>query len=136
MKRNKQVDNFFIGFFFLIFLVPALVYILFFLNILIEGVPVISWQYLTSSPSSDLADGGIGPVIVATLGTVVMMLVFVVPFGVMTALYLSEYSLNKKFDKFFIFLLYNLSGVPSVVFGIFGLGFFVLNMGSSLDNFF
>ncbi|MBK7868232.1 MAG: hypothetical protein IPJ75_15295 [Ignavibacteriales bacterium] len=65
-----------------------------------------------------------------------MMLVFVVPFGVMTALYLSEYSLNKKFDKFFIFLLYNLSGVPSVVFGIFGLGFFVLNMGSSLDNFF
>lgn len=136
MKRNKQFDNFFIGFFFLIFLIPALVYILFFLNILIEGIPVISWQYLFSAPSSNLADGGIGPVIIATLGTVFLMLVFVVPFGVMTALYLSEYSLNKKFDKFFIFLLYNLSGVPSVVFGIFGLGFFVLNLGSSLDNFF
>jgi phosphate transport system permease protein len=136
MMTSRRIEGFFSSLFFLIFLIPALIYILFFFNILLEGLPVISWQYLVASPSSDLSQGGIGPVIVATLGTVLLMLLFVVPFGVMTALYLSEYSLNKRFDKFFIFLLYNLSGVPSVVFGIFGLGFFVLNLGSELDNLF
>lgn len=118
------------------FLVPALVYILFFLNILVEGAPVISWQYLTAGPSSDPATGGIGPVIAGTLMTVVLMLIIVVPFGVVTALYLSEYSLNRRFDKFFLFLIHNLAGVPSVVFGIFGLGFFVLNIGTGLDELF
>jgi phosphate transport system permease protein len=134
MLRELKIDRLFSFLFAMLFLVPALVYVLFFLNILIGGIPVISWSYLTSDPSADISSGGIGPVIIGTISTVLLMLTFVVPFGVLTALYFSEYSLNKKIDKIFIFLLYNLSGVPSVVFGIFGLGFFVLNLGSKIDQ--
>ncbi len=120
--------------FLLIFLVPALVYILFFLRILTEGAGVINWHYLTAGPSSDPAEGGIGPVIAGTLFTVILMLMIVIPMGVMTALYLSEYSINRRFEKFLLFLIHNLAGVPSVVFGAFGLGFFVLNIGTGLDT--
>ncbi|GAB1349871.1 phosphate ABC transporter permease PstA [Ignavibacteriales bacterium] len=132
--KEAKIDRFVVFVFGMLFLIPALVYILFFAKILIEGIPVISWSYLTSAQSSDLTAGGIGTVITGTLATVFLMLLFVIPFGVITALYLSEYSINRAFDKFFLFMLYNLSGVPSVVFGIFGLGFFVLNIGSGIDN--
>ena len=128
--KEAKIDRFVVFVFGMLFLIPALVYILFFAKILIEGIPVISWSYLTSAQSSDLTAGGIGTVITGTLATVLLMLLFVIPFGVITALYLSEYSINRAFDKFFLFMLYNLSGVPSVVFGIFGLGFFVLNIGT------
>ncbi len=134
MPKNQLVDRIVIPLFAVIFLVPALVYVLFFLKILIEGAPVLSWQYLTAGPSSDPGAGGIGPVIAGTLSTVFLMLLFVVPMGVITALYLSEYSINRKFEKFFLFLIHNLAGVPSVVFGIFGMGFFVLNIGTGLDS--
>lgn len=136
MRKGSTVDKFAVLFFGILFLIPALVYLLFFLKIVIEGVPVITWEYLTSAQSSDLANGGIGTVITGTLATVVLMLAFVIPVGVTTALYLAEYSINRAFDKFFLFMLYNLSGVPSVVFGIFGLGFFVLNIGTGMDSFF
>lgn len=132
--KEAKIDRFVVFVFGMLFLIPALVYILFFAKILIEGIPVISWSYLTSAQSSDLTAGGIGTVITGTLATVFLMLLFVIPFGVITALYLSEYSINRAFDKFFLFMLYNLSGVPSVVFGIFGLGFFVLNIGTGMDT--
>ncbi len=94
-----------------------------------EGISAISLNFLTEMPRSEMREGGILP---AILGTFYLMLgasVISIPIGIITAIYLSEYASNPRVVKIIRLGINNLAGVPSVVFGLFGLGLFVVYLG-------
>ena len=109
-----------------------LVVILYF--IVSRGVGVISWDFLTKAPEDGMVGGGILPAIIGTLCLIVGSLVFAFPIGVFSAIYLNEYMKNGKTKSFLQLMTNNLAGVPSVVFGLFGMALFVnkLKFGDSI----
>lgn len=104
--------------------------------IVFRGAPVISWDFLTSSPTSDHTAGhyGIFPTIVGTVFLVLLMIVLALPLGVFAAIYLTEYAGNTRFARIVRAAVNNLAGVPSIVFGLFGVGFFILFIGRGMDG--
>lgn len=90
------------------------------------GIKAISWEFLTQMPRNGMVEGGLMPAIVGTVYLVVGTILIAVPLGVMAAIYLSEYAGNGRFVRIIRLSLTNLAGVPSVVYGLFGLGLFVL----------
>lgn len=106
-------------------------------DVVIKGWPGISLQFLSSAPSQGMRAGGIGPAIFGTFALVVLMTIAVVPIGVLTAIYLREYARpDSRFARVVDVAVSNLAGVPSIVFGLFGLGFFVQFIGGGIDNVF
>jgi len=99
-----------------------------------KGVSAISWDFLSGMPESGMNAGGIFPAILGTLYLVVGAVVFAVPLGVMAAVYLVEYSRDNLVSRLIKLAIVNLAGVPSVVYGLFGLGVFVvfLDFGVSI----
>ena len=93
-------------------------------------------EFLTENPRESNTEGGVFPAIFGTVLMVFLMTLFVTPFGVLAALYLREYSKGGWFVRGVRVAVNNLAGVPSIVFGIFGLGFFVYLVGGSLDSLF
>ena len=93
-------------------------------------------DFLTGFPREANTEGGIFPAIFGTVTMVLIMSVLVTPFGVLAAIYLREYATQGPFLKAIRVSVYNLAGVPSIVFGVFGLGFFVYLLGGSIDNLF
>ncbi|MFM2091808.1 MAG: hypothetical protein RLZZ127_2297 [Planctomycetota bacterium] len=91
------------------------------------------WAFLTAEPREVNTEGGIFPAIVGTFTMTLMMTLVVVPFGVIAALYLREYARQGALVRFVRISVNNLAGVPSIVFGVFGLGFFVYVMGAGVD---
>lgn len=104
------------------------------LFIISKGFVAISWEFLSEMPRNSMTEGGILPCIVGTLYLSLGALAFAFPVGVGTAVYLNEYAGQGKAVSIIRFAIANLAGVPSVVFGLFGLAFFctVLGMGVSL----
>jgi len=96
------------------------------LYILVQGAPAISWEFLTGFPSDGMRQGGILPAIVGTFYLTVGTAVFSVPLGVAAAIYLSEYAAENMLTRLIRLAIINLAGIPSVVYGLFGLGLFVL----------
>ena len=92
--------------------------------------------FLTGFPREANTEGGIFPAIFGTVTMVLIMSVLVTPFGVLAAIYLREYAKQGPILKVIRVSVYNLAGVPSIVFGVFGLGFFVYLLGGSIDNLF
>jgi phosphate transport system permease protein len=104
-------------------------------NILIGGLPSISWEFLTSSPTEGMTKGGIFPAIVGTFLLVMILSIVGVPVGTITAIYLSEYvDQGSVIVKAIRFAVNTLAGIPSIVFGLFGLGFFVQFAGTGIDH--
>lgn len=104
-------------------------------QIIWEGVPQVSAEFLTEAPTSDMTGGGIWPAIYGTVIMTLLMTVAVVPVGIATALWLSEYAApDSKLAAVVRIAVNNLAGVPSIVFGLFGLGFFVLFIGGTIDD--
>jgi phosphate transport system permease protein len=102
--------------------------------VLVEGAPQLSVQFLSARPTSDMTGGGIWPAIWGTVLMTLLMTVAVVPIGVATGIYLSEYaSRASRLANLVRAAVVNLAGVPSIVFGLFGLGFFVLFVGRGID---
>lgn len=103
-------------------------------NIVLHGLPALSWEFLTQPPKDLGRAGGIYPAIVGTLYLVAGAILFAVPLGVGTAIYLIEYSKEGKVTRAIRTTVDLLNGTPSVVFGLFGLAFLVyfLNLGVSL----
>lgn len=99
--------------------------------ILINGLPHISWEFLTTSPKDFGAEGGILPMIVSTLYVTFFAVLIATPIGVGSAIYLYEYAGEGKFVKAIRFCSESLASLPSIIFGLFGLAFFVefLNLG-------
>ena len=114
------------------FIVFAVGYIL--LDIIIKGIPTISWDFLTGYPRKGGSEGGILPAIVGTIYLIVGSIGVALPLGMASAIYLSEYATQGRFNRMVRLAIVTLAGVPSIVFGLFGLGLFVLffNFGASI----
>ncbi|SJZ34522.1 phosphate ABC transporter permease PstA [Porphyromonas cangingivalis] len=97
--------------------------------IVYNGAGVISWEFLTTAPEEGMTAGGIFPAIVGTLYLIVGSMIFAFPLGVMSAIYTSEYAGNGKIVKFIRVMTNNLSSIPSIVFGLFGMALFVNTLG-------
>jgi phosphate transport system permease protein len=106
--------------------------ILFF--IFYKGIPAISWEFLTGMPENGMKSGGILPAIIGTFLLTLGTAIFSVPLGIGAAIYLSEFAKETRWTKTIRLAIINLSGVPSVVYGLFGLGLFVifLQFGTSI----
>lgn len=94
------------------------------------------WEFLYHNPREANMEGGIFPAIVGTVLMTLVMTLFVVPFGVLAALYLREYAREGPLVSAIRIAINNLAGVPSIVFGVFGLGFFCYIVGGSIDEWF
>ena len=94
------------------------------------------WSFLTENPREANTEGGIFPAIFGTFAMTLLMSLAVVPFGVVAAIYLREYAKQGLFVHCVRIAVNNLAGVPSIVFGVFGLGFFVYFVGGSIDQLF
>lgn len=116
-----------------VIILAALVYMI--TDISIQGKNYLTWEFLTTPPKDGMTGGGIFPAIVGTVLLVLIMSIAGVPIGTITAIYLNEYSKrNSAFTKMIRFAVNTLAGVPSIVFGLFGLGFFVQFMGVGIDK--
>jgi len=94
------------------------------------------WEFLSDDPREANTEGGIFPAIFGTVLMVMIMAVMVTPFGVIAAVYLREYATQGPITRLIRIAVNNLAGVPSVVYGVFGLGFFVYFLGGSIDELF
>jgi phosphate transport system permease protein len=94
------------------------------------------WEFLTADPREANSEGGVWPAIVGTVIMTLLMSIAVVPFGVLASLYLREYAKAGPLVSGVRIAVNNLAGVPSIVFGVFGLGFFCYIMGSGIDGMF
>ena len=97
-----------------------------FIYILIAGLPAISWEFLSGFPRDGMRSGGILPAILGTLYLTLGTALFSVPPGIAAAVYLAEYAPDNGLTRAIRIAMINLSGIPSVVYGLFGLGLFVL----------
>ncbi len=99
-----------------------------------KGIGGISWQFLTDIPRKGMRAGGIFPAIVGTFYLVTGAIIFALPVGLLAAIYLSEYAKDNFLTRMIKLAIVNLAGVPSVVYGLFGLAIFVIffNFGTSI----
>lgn len=99
-----------------------------------QGWSAISWEFLTAMPRNGMREGGIFPAIIGTLYLVAGTMIFSLPLGIMAAIYLTEYAKENWLTRLVKLAIINLAGVPSVVYGLFGLGIFVmfLKFGASI----
>lgn len=109
-------------------------------NIVLQGAPGLSWHFVFAGTERDMFDvqqAGVLPMIIGTSARVILMTLFVLPVGVITAVYLTEYAqAGAWFTRVIRGAVNNLAGVPSIVFGLFGLGFFINFVGGHLDEWF
>jgi phosphate transport system permease protein len=94
------------------------------------------WEFMSDEPREANTEGGIFPAIFGTVMMVILMSILVTPFGVIAALYLREYATQGPITRIIRIAVNNLAGVPAIVYGVFGLGFFVYFLGGSIDQLF
>ena len=126
MRDPHRTQN--IAFFFL-FLVTLLIVVpvgLIIVIIIQKGLPAINWQFLIDMPRQGMRAGGIFPAIIGTIYLVTGAIIFALPIGLLAAIYLSEYSKDNLLTRLIKLAIVNLAGVPSVVYGLFGLALFVV----------
>jgi len=99
------------------------------LFIFIKGFKVLSWEFLTAMPDQGMTKGGIYPAIVGTFYLVLGSMAFAVPIGVLSGIYLNEYAKDGHLKSFLRMMTNNLAGIPSIVFGLFGMSLFVNTLG-------
>jgi phosphate transport system permease protein len=105
-------------------------------NVVWGGREAISWSFLFADPTEGMTEGGIFPAIIGTFFLVLIMSIVGVPFGTITAIYLNEYvERGSRFAQVVRFAVNTLAGIPAIVFGLFGLGFFIQFVGGGMDNF-
>jgi phosphate transport system permease protein len=104
-------------------------------DVIIGGWSVLSWHFLSEAPRDGMTKGGIFPAIFGTVALTLLMTIVAVPAGVATAVYLSEYApADSRLARVIRICIANLAGVPSIVFGLFGLGFFIATVGHGIDT--
>jgi phosphate transport system permease protein len=116
-------------------IIIVLMIVLIVVNFAIIGIPNVSWEFLSGFPRNNNTEGGIFPAIFGTLLLVIIMTLVAVPIGTITAIYLTEYARqNSWFARTIRFAVNTLAGVPSIVFGLFGAGFFIQTVGAGIDQ--
>jgi phosphate transport system permease protein len=135
LKKTKDIKGtFFIGMTKVLFFFLVAVLLLLLGKIVIEGIGVISPEFILDAPRNNMTEGGIGPAIFGTLAVTIIMILLAVPLGVCSAVYLNEYAKDNFLTRIIRTSVNNLAGIPSIVFGLFGLGFFILFIGKNLDE--
>jgi phosphate transport system permease protein len=127
-KRYLKQNIWYFVLMFLSFIVIAFVFGII-IYLIVKGGPTLSWEFISQKPRAGMREGGIMPAIVGTLYLVLGTIVFALPIGVFSAIYLNEYAVKNRFTRIIRLSIINMSGVPSVVFGLFGLGMFVIFFG-------
>jgi phosphate transport system permease protein len=133
ITRN-QIQRLGFGFIILLAVMTVLPILIVILYIFFQGIPAISWEFLTAFPHDGMRAGGILPAIVGTFYLTFGTAIFSVPLGIGAAIYLSEYASDNKWTRLIRIAIINLAGIPSVVYGLFGFGLFVLflSFGTSI----
>jgi len=98
-------------------------------HIIFHGFKVISWEFLTAMPEDGMTKGGIFPAIVGTFYLVLGSMIFAFPIGVLSAIYINEYTKDSLYKRFIKLMTNSLAGIPSIVFGLFGMTLFVNTLG-------
>ncbi len=131
-RQNVQRMGF--GFISLLAFLTVLPIVVVVAYILVQGLPAISLEFITGFPRDGMRAGGILPAIIGTFYLTLGTAVFSVPLGIGAAVYLSEYATENRWTRLIRLAIINLSGIPSVVYGLFGLGLFVifLQFGTSI----
>ncbi len=122
-KRTQKIAFFFLFLATLLVVVPVGMIVVIIVQ---KGIPAINWQFLTDVPRQGMRSGGIFPAIIGTLYLVGGAIIFALPIGLLAAIYLSEYSKENFLSRIIKLAIVNLAGVPSVVYGLFGLALFVV----------
>jgi phosphate transport system permease protein len=133
-KQRQFIENIGFGFLSLVALVTALPILAILIYIIVQGIPSITLGFLTESPYNGMREGGIFPAIIGTIYLTLGTAVFSVPLGLGAAIYLSEYASDNQLTRLIRLAIINLAGIPSIVYGLFGLGLFVLflRLGTSI----
>jgi phosphate transport system permease protein len=135
MKAREIKDKLAIGVTLLSVLAIIATILIIFIIVIIGGKDLISWEFLTSFPEDGMTKGGIFPAIYGTALLVIIMSIVAVPFGTITAIYLTEYAREESvIAKAIRFAVRTLAVVPSIIFGLFGLGFFIKFIGGGIDT--
>jgi phosphate transport system permease protein len=130
VSRRHLLDRLFAGTVLVATLLGIVVLAIFLIDVAREGVPRLSWQFLTSFPSQIFPENsGIYPALIGSLWLLGLTALFSVPLGIGAAVYLEEYAPNNLFTRIIEVNISNLAGVPSIIYGILGLGIFVNLLG-------
>ena len=121
--RTQKIAFFFLFLATLLIVVPVGLIVV---VIIQKGLPAINWQFVSDMPRQGMRAGGIFPAIVGTIYLVTGAIIFALPIGLLAAIYLSEYSKDNLLTRLIKLAIVNLAGVPSVVYGLFGLALFVV----------
>jgi phosphate transport system permease protein len=122
-QRTQRIAFAFLFLATLLIVIPAGLVVV---EIIRKGLPAINWQFLSDIPRKGMRQGGIFPAIVGTLYLVTGAIIFALPIGLLAAIYLSEYARDNLLTRMIKLAIVNLAGVPSVVYGLFGLALFVV----------
>ena len=126
MKGNSgKIVEFLIKIIAILSILPALLILGY---IIFKGIPSLSWAFITQAPTNGMRAGGIYPAIIGTILLTIGTITVSVPFGVLTGIYLVEYAKDNWFTRLLNLAIVNLAGIPSIVYGLFGLGIFVIGM--------
>ena len=133
-QRRNLTQRFGFIFLRLVAIITVLPIIAILIFIVYKGAPAISWEFITGFPSDGMRSGGIWPAIVGTFFLTLLCALIVAPLGIGAAVYLAEYAPDNRWTQSIRIAIINLAGIPSVVYGLFGLGLFVifLNFGISI----
>ena len=126
---RQQVHKLAVGVLTVIAAVVVIPIILVILYVVWQGLPALSWAFLTEPPRAGMTEGGIMP---ALLGTIILTFgtaIVSFPLSIATAIYLAEYAGDNRLTRWIRMAIVNLAGIPSIVYGLFGLGMFVLFLG-------
>ena len=128
---REKIAFFILGIVTLIVILPILGTLFYILK---NGISAINWEFLTQPPRNGMKEGGIFPAIIGTIYLIIGTMIFSLPLGVLSAIYLSEYAKDNFFTRLIKLAIVNLSGVPSIVYGLFGFALFVifLKFGTSI----
>jgi phosphate transport system permease protein len=132
--RNHTIDKLFKYFGIFCTLFAILILVLFLINICVQGLSRINWQFISSFPSRIPEKAGILTALVGTVWILVLTAIIAVPIGIGAGIYLEEYAKKGKLYNIFEINITNLAGVPSIIYGLLGLEIFsrIMNMGGSL----
>jgi phosphate transport system permease protein len=135
IEKSRLAGNFFTALTALACLIIVAMVAIVIGNIVYHGVEKLSWSFLTKAPEAGMTSGGIFPAIFGTAALVILMTIVVIPLGVATAVYMHEYASKRSRMVHLVRLaIQNLAGVPAIVFGLFGLGFFIEFIGRGIDK--
>ncbi|HDN85664.1 MAG: phosphate ABC transporter permease PtsA [Candidatus Omnitrophota bacterium] len=130
-KTREKLAFFILGMIALIIILPIIGVIAYIIK---NGAPGLSWEFLTQPPRNGMKEGGIFPAILGTIYLILGTMVFSLPLGILAAIYLVEYARENWLTRTIKLAIINLSGVPSIVYGLFGFAMFVifLKFGTSI----